>query len=212
MIRLQVGFLVGSLLVTSLVAAESPERRKFTELCATCHGNRGQGRVDLKTPSIAALPYWYVEPQLSKFRKSIRGTNPKDLHGMQMHAVAQTLDPKLLKGLAQLISDLPRNPTLNTLKGNQERGEEVFRDVCMQCHRFNASGEKVFGSPPLYGLQDWYIERQLRNFRNRVRGGDERDLKGAKMHKMVNELSDDDLKGVASYIAVLAERYVPKSK
>lgn len=192
-------------------AADSAAARKFREVCATCHGTRGEGNFDLKAPSIASLPSWYVTTQLRKFRESIRGATAKDTGGTLMHAVAGTLDVELLPALAGYVAALPRHPTRNTLQGDLKRGEFLFRDVCMQCHRYNASGEKVFGSPPLYGLQDWYLELQLRKFRALVRGGHELDVKGAKMHRMVNDLADADLRAVASYVAVLAARYPPRS-
>ena len=185
--------------------------RKFAEICAACHGADGEGKPDLKTPSIAALPDWYVETQLTKFRESIRGGNEKDTGGLQMHAIAGTLEMPMIRALAELVSRLPLRPTQNTLKGDLVRGRFLFGDICMQCHRYNASGELVFRSPPLHGLQDWYIEIQLRKFRDGVRGSHERDIKGAKMHLMVRDLTDRDLQAVASYISVLAARYLPKS-
>ncbi|MGB0581780.1 MAG: c-type cytochrome, partial [Limisphaerales bacterium] len=150
--------------------------------------------------------------QLTNFRKSIRGTSQQDPHGLQMSAIAKSLDPNLLQALGRFVSALPHRPTTNTLRGDLQRGQLVYREICMQCHRYNASGEKVFSSPPLHGLQDWYIERQLKHFRIRIRGGDSRDIKGAKMHLMVNDLTDVELRGVASYIAVLAERHLPSEK
>ena len=179
----------------------------FASVCGNCHGANGEGRTDLKTPSIAALPYWYVETQLGKFRQSVRGGRPDDTGGRLMHAVAQTLSEAQAKAVAGFVSELTRRPTRNTLRGDVERGEFLFRDVCMACHRYNASGEKVFGSPPLTGLQDWYIASQLRKFRKGIRGGHKEDARGAKMHLMVNELTDRDLDGLATYVSVLAEKY-----
>lgn len=203
-------FLLCAAVTAATHAAASPAQRMFGEVCATCHGTRGEGKTELKTPSIASLPDWYIEAQLLKFRQSIRGANAKDTGGRQMHAIAGTLEADVIKALAQVVSRLPRHPTQNTLKGDLARGEFLFREVCMQCHRYNASGEKVFRSPPLHGLQDWYIEIQLRKFRERIRGGHKLDVKGAKMHLMVNDLTDEDLRGVASYISVLAARHLPK--
>lgn len=198
--------IISTTLISSATGAAPDAEQKFRQVCATCHGSRGEGKLELKTPSIASLPNWYVQAQLEKFQQSIRGATDDDISGQQMHAIAATLPPKMIGALAELVSNLPRNPTRNTLKGDLAEGEYIFRDVCMQCHRYNATGELVFKSPPLIGLQDWYIERQLRKFRDGNRGADKRDIKGAKMHLMVNGLSDTDLRAVASYISVLAAR------
>ncbi len=186
--------------------------RTFGEICSTCHGTRGEGKVELKTPSIASLPKWYVVTQLGKFRDSVRGSRSDDTGGLLMHAVAQTLDDQQIEAVARIVTALPRVPTQNTLKGDLVRGEFLFGDVCMQCHRYNAGGEKVFQSPQLSGLQDWYIASQLKKFRDGIRGGHEQDVKGAKMHLMVNDLSDSDLRAVASYVSVLAARYHPPAR
>lgn len=199
-------------LINSAPGAAPAAQQKFNQVCATCQGIRGEGKLELKTPSIASLPDWYVRTQLEKFRESIRGAAGDDASGQQMHAIAATLPPKMIDTLAELVFNLPRNPTRNTLKGDLAEGEYIFRDVCMQCHRYNGTGELVFKTPPLIGLQDWYIERQLRKFRDGLRGADKRDIKGAKMHMVVNDLSDADLRGVASYISVLAAKHAKPAK
>ena len=208
-------FLVVIASVTMANDETNPEREgweTFAKVCAACHGARGAGKLELKTPSIAALPYWYVEAQLYKFRRSIRGSRTEDAGGMIMHAVAGTLAESQIKKLAAHVHGLPRNPTQNTLNGDMKLGEYLFTEICMACHRYNASGEKVFGSPPLYGLQDWYIAMQLKKFRDGVRGAHKEDIKGAKMHQMTSDLSDADLLAVASYVSVLAERHLPVKK
>ena len=40
----------------------------FSTVCAACHGLRGEGNRDLRTPSIAGLPAWYV-PMLGDVRR-----------------------------------------------------------------------------------------------------------------------------------------------
>jgi len=208
--------LSGVLLLTQAVsggddgAAFLDAETTFATVCAACHGDRGQGRVDLRTPSIAALPYWYVEAQLGKFRRSIRGAEPGDKGGALMHAVAGGLTDGQIKGLAAHVGRLPRNPTRDTLKGDLARGEWLFTEICRACHRYNASGEKVFGSPPLYGLQDWYMAMQLKKFSEGVRGAHREDVKGAKMREVAVELSDADRRAVASYVSVLAARHLPE--
>ena len=40
----------------------------FALVCAKCHGSKGEGMIEFKTPSIASMPKGYVTRQLDKFR------------------------------------------------------------------------------------------------------------------------------------------------
>jgi cytochrome c553 len=75
----------------------------------------------------------------------------------------------------------------------------------MECHRYNASGEMAFGSPPLVGRQGWYLLAQLLKFKNLHRGAAKGDEKGAKMVQMATLFIEDEaaMKNVVSYILTL---------
>lgn len=179
----------------------------FSTLCASCHGVRGEGSRDLRTPSIAGLPTWYVSDQLAKFRNDVRGTAAGDTDGQRMHAIAKLLDESQVAALASTVAAMARHPTRNTLGGDAIRGRLLFEERCMACHRYNGSGELAFKAAPLTGLQDWYLVAQLQKFRAGIRGGSPSDEDGSKMHLVANDLSDTEFRDVAAYIAHLAERY-----
>jgi cytochrome c553 len=84
-------------------------------------------------------------------------------------------------------------------------GMLLFQERCMECHRYNASGEMAFGSPPLVGRQDWYLLAQLRKFKNLHRGSVKGDGKGAKMVQIATLFIEDEaaMKNVVSYILTL---------
>ena len=145
--------------------------------------------------------------QIKKFRSDQRGINSDDPEGQIMHNIITTIDENQIEGLSKIIAALPMNPTVNTLGGDEKKGNEVFMNTCAKCHRFNGKGEIVFGSAPLIGLQDWYIRSQLHKFRKGIRGGSPKDEKGFKMHEMTQYLSDEDAANVTAYIAVLAKKY-----
>lgn len=182
----------------------------FSQVCAACHGPKGHGKIELKTPSIASMPAWYLTRQLGKFQQDIRGANTHDTQGLQMRAIAHTLKPAQIENVAAYIQSLPVSPTRSTLNGDLDDGKLLFAEICMGCHRYNASGEMVFGSPPLTGLQDWYILAQLKKFSAGIRGAHEEDEHGAKMHQVAGYLTDDQMKNVASYISIVADKYVTK--
>jgi cytochrome c553 len=199
------------LLTLSLPVFADPGQDLFTKTCAACHGGKGEGKIELKTPSIASMPKWYIARQIHKFQTDVRGADAKDVTGLQMRAVAHTLGDDQIEAVAGWVESLPKTPTRHTLKGDAGRGRELYGVFCMECHRYNATGELVFGSPPLTGLQDWYILDQLLKFRAGVRGTHPEDEHGAKMHKRTNIIDQKDLIHLATFIAVLAEEY-PEEK
>ncbi len=84
-------------------------------------------------------------------------------------------------------------------------GLRLFQERCMKCHRYNASGEMAFGSPPLIGRQGWYLEDQLRKFKSGKRGAVKGDENGVKMVQITNFFVEDDqmLRDVVAYIMTL---------
>lgn len=180
----------------------------YQRVCLACHGDKGQGNPQLRTPSIAGLPDWYVMAQLVKFRSRLRGGHEKDLTGIQMHAIAMSLNEAQMKEAAVVIAKMPLHATKNTLKGDAAKGMFVYMDQCMACHRYNGSGEVAFRSGQLVGLQDWYMLSQLEKFRSGVRGSDRKDEDGLRMREIASRLNDRDLTDVLAYVAQLAEQYV----
>jgi cytochrome c553 len=188
-------------------------QKHYQQICAQCHGPTGEGNVSLKAPSIAHLPAWYVGGQIGKFQRDWRGVRPEDTEGNMMHAIARSLDPPAVRDVAGYIQSLPLLPTQVTLTGGDAAmGEELYRERCMECHRYNGRGEPAFRSSPLIGLQDWYIVHQLQKFRNGLRGSHENDSEGAKMHRVSGPLSDQSLLDLAAHIAELAKKYAEKPK
>ena len=193
----------------SPAAAELPV---YQRVCQQCHGAQGEGNPALKTPSIAGQPSWYLEEQLRKFRLGWRGEEPRDVLGRQMRAIALSLSEPDVKGAVEAVVALPRRETEPSFEGDLANGRLVYEEQCIDCHRYNGSGEKVFGSSPLTAFQDWYIMAQLEKFRQGIRGYHEADEKGAQMRHLISYLSEDDIIDVSAYIATLAERYPPRER
>jgi cytochrome c553 len=86
-----------------------------------------------------------------------------------------------------------------------QAGLQLFQERCMECHRYNASGEMAFGSPPLLGRQGWYLADQLKKFKTGLRGTHKSDVNGAKMVQITNFFIEDDqmLRDVVAYILTL---------
>ena len=176
-------------------------------VCAQCHGAQGEGKLELKSPSIAHLPSWYVTQQISNFREGRRGTDPAEPNGILMSAIAKALQPEQIQAIAKHVEKMPMvapTPAVAQNEVDLENGMLLFQERCMECHRYNASGEMAFGSPPLTGRQDWYLAEQIRRFKSGKRGTIKGDVNGAKMVISSQFIGDEQsLKDVMGYIMTL---------
>jgi cytochrome c553 len=126
---------------------------------------------------------------------------------MVMAATVKALPADLLPSLAAHVETLPRQqPTAGEVLAGADliNGRLLFEERCMECHRYNASGEVVFGSPPLVGLQDWYLLAQVQKFRAGTRGTAKGDAMGAKMVASAQAITTDETaRDLVAYIMTL---------
>lgn len=175
--------------------------------CAPCHGDNGEGTREYGAPAIAGLEAWYVETQLEHFASGIRGAHPDDAAGLRMRPMVQTLrSPSDMRSVAAFVATLPPvDPAPTLAAGDPRRGRALYA-TCAECHGEDGSGDRERGAPNLTRAHDWYLHRQLENFRNGIRGADARDSTGATMRPMAMALSDDQaIRDVIAYIATLEE-------
>ena len=75
---------------------------------------------------------------------------------------------------------------------------------CASCHGSDGEGNQKLGAPRLAGQPGWYIERQLRNWRDGIRGTHSEDIYGMQMRPMAMTLvKDADLRRVVKFITTL---------
>ena len=157
----------------------------FQDLCVHCHGAKGEGNEALKVPSIASRPDWYVLGQFQHFAEGRRGKAVDGPQAMVMAATIKVLSPAQRAALAACVESLPLVTPLPDAKPvavDINEGKFLFEEHCMECHRYNATGERVFGSPPLIGVQGWYLRAQLHKFQTGARGvASPTDANGLKM-------------------------------
>ena len=179
----------------------------FDNVCFTCHGSKGEGNIQFKAPAIAGEPTWYVMRQLGNFQHDRRGFEGKDVEGQLMRAMAKSLDAKKMEAVATYVSSLKRVQPTQTIVADIERGRELFSERCMECHRYNAEGEFTFGSPPLMGLQDWYIRSQILKFRTGQRGVEKTDPYGTKMSFSSGFIEDEEaLDSLVAYLMSMQKK------
>ncbi len=81
------------------------------------------------------------------------------------------------------------------------RGAEIY-ELCSQCHGAQGEGNEVVLAPTIAGLDQWYVARQLRNYKGGLRGLHPEDVGGLRMYPMSLSLKDDaSIDAVAAYVA-----------
>ena len=163
--------LVFSGMTASVAASPSVPGSGDFEICQSCHGIHGEGIQTLQAPRIAGLDTAYVTRQLTDFRQGRRGATGADTPGGQMAVMANTLsDEATVARVAAYIASLPDVRVAATVSGNSTAGRALFA-VCVACHGAKAEGSVSAGAPRLVGMSDWYLLRQLQDFRAGRRGG-----------------------------------------
>jgi cytochrome c553 len=175
------------------------------QLCAQCHGPDGGGDPVALAPAIAGMDEWYVKAQLEKFHSGARGTHPDDIAGMRMRPMSLSLRGEEQIGLVSAyVASLPRVPVKATLAGGDATRGKAFYAPCAACHGPDGAGIQPLNGSPLRASSDWYLQRQLHNFRSGIRGTNPKDTSGALMRPMSMTLPDEQaILDVIAYITTL---------
>lgn len=173
-------------------------------VCAACHGAQGEGNQALNAPKLAGLEGWYIRRQIANYQNGLRGADAQDTFGAQMAPMARTLaTPAALENVVAYIESLPNEAPANTISGDVDRGASLYQS-CAVCHGNNAEGRWNTNAPALANMSDWYLARQLENFKNRVRGGHANDIYGDQMYMLAASLRDEQaINDVIAYINTL---------
>lgn len=90
--------------------------------------------------------------------------------------------------------------------GGVATGAELFQ-LCTQCHGPNGEGNPKVNAPAIAGLDQWYLEAQLKKFKAGVRGTHADDHAGMQMRPMAMSLpTEADIQAVSAHVAGLAKR------
>jgi len=160
-------------------------------VCAACHGANGEGLVAMNAPGLSGQSDWYLASQLKYYKKGIRGSHQEDVLGQQMAAMSGTLaDEAAIHDVVAYIKTLPAAQNESTIEGEVDRGESYYV-TCATCHGDKGEGNFGLRAPKLTGQHDWYIKRQLENFKLGIRGSHPDDLFGFQMMLMARILQDE---------------------
>jgi cytochrome c oxidase subunit 2 len=172
------------------VAGDAETGKSQYAVCAACHGDQAQGNRDLNAPKLSGQASWYLLRQIQAFKHGLRGTSDQDTYGKQMAPMAQTLvDDAAMKNVVAYIASLPDTRPEPTVFGDPARGKARYEN-CVSCHGAAGQGIWATNAPRLSNMSDWYLKRQLQNFKDDIRGVHAQDFYGSQMRSMAKPLGD----------------------
>jgi cytochrome c oxidase subunit 2 len=175
----------------SRVKGDAQAGQALFATCTACHGEQGQGNKELGAPKLAGQDGWYLARQLQSFKQGVRGSHENDTYGKQMIPFAAMLaDDAAMQNIVAYIGSLPDTRPEYTGGGNPERGRKLYA-TCSACHGAKGQGIWATNAPRLAGMSNWYMARQLENFRQGIRGTHPQDFHGAQMRSMARSLKDE---------------------
>ena len=99
---------------------------------------------------------------------------------------------KEVNDVAAYVASLSAPAPASTDKTNTTAGEATYI-LCQACHGPSAGGNELMNAPRLAGQYDWYIVRQIENFRAGIRGAHAEDAFGKQMATIAKTLPDNQL-------------------
>jgi cytochrome c oxidase subunit 2 len=95
--------------------------------------------------------------------------------------------------------------TATRTPGDAVAGKALYA-ACAACHGASGEGNVALNAPKLSGQGGWYLQRQLKQFKQGMRGTHEKDMFGKMMAPMAATLADDAaIANVVAYIASLPD-------
>ena len=173
-------------------------------ICGACHGQQGEGSVAMNAPKLAGQSGWYLERQIKAYQNGLRGVHEDDIYGKQMAPMAATLfDDASIANVIAYIQSFPDTPAPHTIDGDADHGQRLYR-VCSYCHGKDGMGKQALNAPRTAGMTDWYMARQLQNFKDGVRGTHKQDFYGMQMGFMGAIVQDEQaINDLMAYINTL---------
>lgn len=169
--------------------------------CLVCHGANGNGNAAINAPKISGLEPWYIARQLEAFAAGARGTIPADAPGHEMGPIGMRLKQEgRIDAAVKFVASLKSQPPSTTISGDAGKGKQLYA-TCASCHGAAGEGNAAMQAPALATRTDWYLVKQLNNYKQGLRGADPQDTYGAQMRAIVATLPDD--KAVTDVVAFI---------
>jgi cytochrome c oxidase subunit II len=176
--------------ISATAPADTAAGATLYAACAACHGASGEGNAALNAPKLAGQESWYLQRQLRNFKQGMRGAQQNDIYGVQMVAITGILtDETAVRNVVAYIQTLPDQKPPATVLGNVGRGAVLYQ-TCAACHGKSGQGIEAMDAPRLSQMSDWYLARQLQNFKDGIRGSHHQDYYGKQMAMITGAVAD----------------------
>jgi len=172
--------------------------------CASCHGVDGAGNAQAGFPALAQLPPAYFAKQIADFKAGTR-THPI------MTPIAQAMSVEDAESTARHYASQPRpkagastvDPAVIARGKNLAVNGAWDRQVppCFKCHAVDGLGVAP-AFPGITGQHAAYTVSQLQAWKTGARTNDPQKL----MKAVAENLTDEDIRSVAEYLATLGTR------
>lgn len=78
-------------------------------VCASCHGQKGEGSQEQSAPPLVGASDWYMLTSLQKFKDGVRGGDMNDMSAVMMRPMAMQLaDQQAMKDVLAHIATFPK--------------------------------------------------------------------------------------------------------
>jgi len=183
----------------SLLAQEADTAKLANQVCASCHGPRGDS-ISPAFPKIAGQRAEYLENQMKAFRDRTRADPMAQAY---MWGMTSQLGDDTIKKLAVFYSGQkpPQGKTADPKLA--QAGKAIYEggipaakvQACATCHGKNAEGNGIF--PRLAGQHAEYLVKQLVLFKSSMREGSNAPV----MHNVSTGIAFEQMEAVAAYLA-----------
>lgn len=193
-----VALLAISCIAPSASAQKSDARKLATEVCASCHGPRGES-ISPAFPRLAGQQAEYLEGQLKAFRDRTRADPMAQAY---MWGMTSQLDDGTIKKLSAYYAE--QKPVAGKTADAKlaQQGKAIYEagipganvQACATCHGKNAEGNSTF--PRLAGQHAEYLVKQLVLYKSLLREGGNAPI----MHNISAGMSFEQMEAVGAYL------------
>lgn len=206
-----------ALLCTLPARADDMERaREINGVCATCHGEHGQGGKRGEYPRIAGQRAAYLAEQLLSYREKRRINIP-----MYPYTQERELSDEEVEIISRYLSAIELPTRMPTFKGDEDaltrllmtekvmivprvegdvaNGKRIYENDCMNCHARDGRGRSNF--PMLVGQYTNYLMKQMEAYIRGERPHDDDKPKSG----VLMPLKEKDLQDILAYLTTLQQ-------
>jgi cytochrome c553 len=181
-----------------LQAQDGDAARLATQVCANCHGPRGDS-ISPGFPKIGGQRAEYLESQLKAFRDRTRADPMAQAY---MWGMTSQLGDDMIKKLAAFYSQQKPSQGKPSDPGLIKAGKTIYEagipgakvQACSTCHGKDAEGNAGF--PRLAGQHSEYLVKQLVLFKSSLREGGNAMI----MHDISTGISFEQMQAVAAFL------------